>query len=116
MTPEECCCCVLAFVAIASFALCAWFCSCRGKNAMTTEGYTDPDRLKYSLSLISLPQKEKLAKLAEWDRVNGTFHERMKKKLSAIQPVPAPAPSPAMKPLDPRKIGLAVTAGVKRNK
>jgi hypothetical protein len=113
MTPEECCCCVLAFVAIASFALCAWFCSCRGKNAM--EGFiynNDVDRWKYEMSLISLPQKERWAKLAEWDKVNGTLRERMKKKLSAIEA----APSPAMKPVDPKKIGLAVAAGVKRNK
>ena len=32
MTPEEYSCCVLAFVVVASFALCAWFCSCRGSN------------------------------------------------------------------------------------
>jgi hypothetical protein len=72
----------------------------------------DVDRWKYEMSLISLPQKERWAKLAEWDKVNGTLRERMKKKLSAIEA----APSPAMKPVDPKKIGLAVAAGVKRNK
>ena len=43
MTPEECCCCVLAFAVIASIALCAWFCSCRGKNAIEGFGF-DSDK------------------------------------------------------------------------
>ena len=60
MTPEEFCCCVLAFFVIASFALCAWFCSCRGRNAM--EGFRQQQLSKSDLKGLSNAARQIQAK------------------------------------------------------
>jgi hypothetical protein len=85
---------------------------------MTTEGFQDdPER---SMFLRTINSKYagtnnatvRKAMIAEWNRVNGSLEDRFNKKM----PSPSPSPTPANKPVDPRKIGLAVTTGVNRNK